>query len=155
MPYFNLQKVLQALLKKGGYTLGVVIGLSKASDIVDLKILIKILQYYKINGIALELFKSYLNRKYKSNRKQYIISQDVSQNSLAIICGIPQGSILELFIFLIYVYDLGSNRLMKVIFVDEMNFFLSHKNIDKLFASIYVELDNISAWFKSQIVFEC
>ena len=80
---------------------------------------------------------SYKNRT--SNRKQYIISQDVSQNCLDIICGVAQGSILDPFLFLIYARDLfkGSNQFT---FVDDKNVLLSHKNIDTLFASIYVEL---------------
>ena len=48
-------------------TLGVFIDLSKAFDTADHQILIKKLQYYGINGTALECFKIYL-----SNRKQYI-----------------------------------------------------------------------------------
>ena len=50
--------------EKGEYTLGVFIDLSKAFDTVDHQILIKKLQYYGIDGTALEWFKSYL-----SNRK--------------------------------------------------------------------------------------
>ena len=38
---------------------------------------------------------------------------------------------------------------METTFADDTNFFLSHKNIDIIFASTSVELDNISAWFKS------
>ena len=38
---------------------------------------------------------------------------------------------------------------MEVIFADDTNLFLSHKNIDTLFASINMELDNASTWFKS------
>ena len=35
MPYFNIHEVLQTLLEKGEYTLGVFIALSKAFDTVD------------------------------------------------------------------------------------------------------------------------
>ena len=70
-------------LEKGEYTLGVFIDLSKAFDIVDHQILINRLQYYGIDGTALELFKSYL-----SNRKQFIASQDASENCLDIICDV-------------------------------------------------------------------
>ena len=132
--------------EKGEYTHGVFVDLSKAFDTVDHQILIKKLQYYGIDGTALEWFKSYL-----SNTKQYISSQDVSENNLDIICGIPQGSILGPLLFLIYVNDLfkASNSLMKVMFVDDTNLFISHKNIDTLFASMNKELENVSTWFKS------
>ena len=32
---------------------------------------------------------------------------------------------------------------------DDTNLFISHKNIDTLFPSMNVELDNVSTWFKS------
>ena len=43
----------------------------------------------------------------------------------------------------------ASNRLIEVMFADDTNFFLSHKNIDTLFAIMNVERKNISTWFKS------
>ena len=82
--------------EKGEYTLEVFIDLSKAFNTVDHQILIKKLQYYGIDGTALEWFKSYL-----SNRKQYIFSQDISKTCLDNICGGLEGSILRLLVFLI------------------------------------------------------
>ena len=38
---------------------------------------------------------------------------------------------------------------MELMFVDDTNLFLSHKNIDTLFDSMNIELANISTWFKS------
>ena len=132
--------------EKGEYTLGVFIDLSKALDTVDHQILIKKLQYYGTDGTALEWLKSYL-----SNRKQYISSKDVPENCLDIICGVPQGSILEPLLFLIYVNCLfkASNPLMEVKFADDANLFLSHKNIDTPFTSMNKEIENVSRWFKS------
>ena len=43
----------------------------------------------------------------------------------------------------------ASNRLIEVMFADDTNLFLSHKNIDTLFAIMNVELENVSRWFKS------
>ena len=34
-------------------------------------------------------------------------------------------------------------------FADDTNLFISHKNIDTLFASLNKELENVSRWFKS------
>ena len=76
---------------------------------------------------------------------QYISSRNVSKNSLGIIHGVPQGSILRPLLFLIYVIDLfkATNPLIEVMFADDIDFFLFHKNIDTIFASMNVEVENI------------
>ena len=142
----QLARDITGSFEKGEYTLGVFIDLSIAFDTVDHQILIRKLQYYGTDDTAIEWFKSYL-----SNRKQYISSQDVSENCLNIIFRVPQGSILGSLLFLIYVNDLfkASNLVMELMFVDDTNLFLSHKNIDTLFDSMNIELANISTWFKS------
>ena len=66
----QLTRDIISSFEKGKYTLGVFTDLSKEFDTVDHEILIKKLQYYGIDGTALEWFKSYL-----SNRKQYISTQ--------------------------------------------------------------------------------
>ena len=124
--------------QKGKYKLGVLIDLSKAFDTVDHQSLIKKLQYYGIDNTALEWFKSY-----SSNRKQYMSSQDVSENCLDIIWGAMQGSNLGPRFFPNLcewpILIKASNPLMKLL-ADDTHLFLSHKNIDTVFASMNVEL---------------
>ena len=130
---FQLTQDITGSFKKGKYALGIFIDLSKAFETVDHQILIKKLQYQRIDVTALKWFNSYV-----SNKKQYISSQDVSENFLDIICGVLQRSILRPLSFLIYLNDLfkASSLLMEVMFANDTNLFLSHKNIDILFASM-------------------
>ena len=44
---------------------------------------------------------------------------------------------------------------MEVMFADDANLFLSHKNTDTLFTIMNAEIENISTWFKSNKVFRC
>ena len=112
----QLSRDITGSFVKGECTSVDFIDLYKAFDTVDHQILIKKLQYYGVDCTALERFKSYL-----SNKKQYISSQDLSENCLDIICGVLQGPILGSLVFLIYVNDLfkASNFLMEVMLADD------------------------------------
>ena len=78
--------------------------LSKAFDTLDHNILFKKLSYYGFSDIPCRWFSSYL-----SNRKQYVVLDDVSSSLKEITTGVPQGSILGPLLFLIYVNDLSSS----------------------------------------------
>ena len=128
------------------YTLGVFIDLSKAFDTVDHEILIAKLENYGIKGNNLNWFKSYLK-----NRKQFIRVENISTDFQEIVCGVPQGSILGPLLFLIYINDLkdASNILNSIMFADDTNLFYSHRNIETLFSTMNIELENINEWFKA------
>ena len=80
--------------------IGIFLDLSKAFDTIDHTILLKKLEHFGIDGIALKLLKNYL-----TNRKQYVRLHDVNSNLLPINTGVPQGSILGPLLFIIYIND--------------------------------------------------
>ena len=79
------------------YTSGVFIDLSKAFDTINHNILQKKLELYGIENSNLKWFTSYL-----SGEKQYMENKDIKTSHLDVTCGVLQGSILDLQLFIIY-----------------------------------------------------
>ncbi len=101
----NIQPNLQALevldrvmveMDKNDIPINIYLDLSKAFDTLDHNI--NKLSHYGINDIALKLFQNYL-----TNRKQFVEINDVKSDTLILKTGVPQGSILGLLLFIIYI----------------------------------------------------
>ncbi len=82
----------------------VLLDLSAAFDTVDHTILVSRLeQYARIQGVALQWFKSYLsNRSFAVNVGEFL------STSVPLTCGVPQGSVLAPLLFSLYMLPLGS-----------------------------------------------
>jgi len=99
------ENLLQNLDKKR-ISCAVFLDLRKAFDSVNHSILLTKLEHYGVRGNALKPIQSYL-----SNRKQYVQGGNSKSSLNSIISGLPQGSILNPLLFLIFINDLPKSIL--------------------------------------------
>ena len=77
--------------------------LSAAFDTVDHDTLLtRLYSKYSISGIALEWFRSYL-----TNRSQFALIEGCRSQSRELKCGVPQGSVLGLILYVLYTAPLA------------------------------------------------
>ena len=88
-------------LDNGIIPINIYIDLSKAFDTLIHSILLDKLSHYGVNGVAKKLLQSYL-----SNRHQVVDFNGSTSDTLEIKTGVTQGSVLEPFLFSVYINDL-------------------------------------------------
>lgn len=128
------------------YAVSIFLDLSKAFDTVNHSILSYKLDLYGIRGSENQWFRSYL-----SNRKQKVFVNGVESNFLLINSGVPQGSILGPFLFLIYINDFekATNYFSLRLFADDTSLTATRKDLDILLQKINFELPAIHEWLCS------
>ena len=117
----------------------------KAFDCVDHKILTKI-KRYGVHSTPPQWIRSYL-----SNREHFASWDQIQSASLNLNIGVPQGSILGLLLFLIYINDIvnSSNVLSFVLFADDTTVYDQNDSIDSAIEILNTELAKVSLWFDS------
>ena len=80
-----IDRIVQEL-HQSATPLSIYLDLSKTLDTIDFNILLHKLNYFGINGAALDLCKNYLY-----NRKQYVEVGDFKSEEAAITTGVPKG----------------------------------------------------------------
>ena len=97
-------------------TLAIFIDFSKCFDTLNRDILITKLEIYGVRGPPLDLLKSYLDNRYQAVK----VNNSYSEFKL-INAGVPQGSVLGPFLYLIYVNELSniSNQFTSCLFADD------------------------------------
>ncbi len=120
--------------------------LKKAFDTVDHQILISKLKIYGIEGLALNLFKSYL-----SNRLQRCKIQGINSQPNIITCGVPQGSNLGPLLFSVYINDLPNclEETQASMFADDTSISSSGTSLLEIENKINNDLHNVNIWLET------
>ena len=135
-----VDRILKDIDKKK-LPLAINMDLSKAFDTLDHNILIKKLQYYGVIGTPLNWFQSYL-----TDRTQYVEVNNESSSLQRILTGVPQGSILGPFLFLIYMNDIpnASNLFTFIFYADDTTLFSTIEYSIPSHASNYHQTINLN-----------
>ena len=131
-----------ANMDKGRFTATVFIDLKKAFDTVDHDILLQKIGEYGVIGLEHIWFSSYLK-----NRRQLCKVNGVASNMGEINCGVPQGSFLGPFLFLIYINDLPFSLKSSEVtmYADDTSISYSSKNIDERNETLDSDLDSLNS----------
>ena len=126
------------------YSYGIFIDLKKAFDTVGHLILLQKLDHYGVRGITDNWFAAYLLGRQQITQ----IGNKNRSKKEVILSGVPQGSVLEPLLFLVYINDISnsSDQLKFYLFADDTNLLYADKNLRVLEKKINAELSKIYDW---------
>ena len=133
--------------KKGNTPVALFLDLSKAFDTLTFDILLKKLKHYGVLGKSLALIQNYL-----TNCSQYVQFENQESCTMDIKTGIPQGSILGLLFFRIFINDLvnSSKMLSFLMYADNTTIYFNLEDfpLHNRHIEINTELDKVNTWLK-------
>jgi Reverse transcriptase (RNA-dependent DNA polymerase) len=84
-----------------------------------------------------------------SDRQQFTVVASAYSGLAKITCGVPQGSVLGPFLFLLYVNDVATavpNHSIKL-FADDTNLFVASKSLNLLHSTANEAIKCLNVWF--------
>ena len=120
--------------------------ISKCFDTISHSILLQKLSMYGIKQQELKWFSSYLDR-----RKQAGLCHNELSSFVDVTCGVPQGSVLGPFLFLLFIIDMSqftTDGCLTNLYADGSMIHASGDNISEVKQKLQNCIKNISSWYK-------
>ena len=120
--------------------------ISKCFDTISHSILLQKLSMYGIKQQELKWFSSYLDR-----RKQAVLCHNELSSFVDVTCGVPQGSVLGPFLFLLFINDMSqftTDGCLTNLYADDSMIYGSGDNIPEVKQKLQNCIQNISSWYK-------
>ena len=157
---FSLEKIVvpsTALLypayKNNNQTLGSLgrvlcklLDLKEAFDTVKHDILLSKMNLYRIRGIALDWFRSYL-----TNRTERCLVNGSLSRICSLKCGVPKGTILGPLLFFIYINDLPNclTSCQPRMYADDTHITYADVDVNSIQLNLNHDLGNLNKWLIS------
>ena len=131
------------------FVCGVFVDLQKAFDTIYHNILLHKLSHHGIRDIANCSFSSYL-----SNREQFVTINGFDSEIQSFWYGVPQGSVLDALLFLIYINDLHNSIKFSQSFhfADDTCLLNIQNTISKINRSLNKVLKELSFWLNANTI---
>ena len=120
--------------------------MSKCFDTINHSILLQKLSMYGIKHQELKWFSSYLD-----NRKQAVLYHNELSCFVDVTCGVPQGSVLGPFLFLLFINDISqftTDGCLTNLYADDSIIYASGDKILQVQQKLQQSVKNISSWYK-------
>ena len=121
----------------------ILIDLQKAFDTINHDILINKMEFLGFSKDVISWFKSYL-----SNKKMIVNLKNSFSEPDHLSCGVPQGSILGLLLFLLYINDMPQAvNCELILYADDTCLIFQHKDVKVIEKQLNGNFSSMCGWF--------